>query len=117
MKIDKPLTLQRNYDSLSMARIDATQFVNDPEAIAGGLPKPAQWKVQVLVLRATVTPAASATEPVVVQLEVVAIGEESDIDRWAQEYRTLHDNRGLSRRQEAAQFQQTLKDAQGPKTK
>lgn len=115
MKIDKNLILQRNYESLALAKLDAAQFVNNSEAFADSLPKPAQWKVRVTIVRVKVIPAASATEPVVMHIEAIAIGEEKDIDRWEQEYRSLHNNRGLSRRQEAEEFQRMLKNVQGTK--
>jgi len=111
--IDKQLTLRRYYDSASLAKLDAAQFVNDPEAIAGSLPKPGQWKVKVRVKRVTVLPSPSAVEPTCLELEVIVTGEEPAVDRWVQEHRSLHDNRGLSRRQEAEQFQKALKGAQG----
>ena len=109
--ITKDVTLLRFYESAAMAKVEAEQFVNDDSVIATNLPKPGQWRVKVAVIRATVTAGKAATDPTEMKIEAKVTGEPKDIARWVQEYNSLHNNRGLSRRQEAEEFQRKLKAA------
>ena len=113
--IEKKVSLYRFYESYAMAEVEAKQFANDDTVLAGNPPKPAQWKVHVHVSRVVLTRGKTAIDPVEMELVLEITGAEKDIDRWAQEFRALHDNRGLSRRQEAEEFQKKLTEAQQQK--